>query len=226
MYQYKLTFKLEKNWLPKEADRVIVSFLKASAQAYSQDFYEKLYDKSKSIIKNYTYSCYLPGAEFQQEKIMLARDTFSLFFSDASQQELMTFFNAFQLMKFKKYPMSENTMTLISIHMQQMNEIRENEIVIKMQSPLIVRNHNSEDNTDIYYTCETEGFEKALKENIAIFLERIGTDIALEDFSVQTIKGRKVVVPIFGRNTDATLGIFKLTALVSCLIFYIKPVWE
>lgn len=211
MYQYKLTFKLEKNWLPREIDRIIVSFLKASAQAYSQKFYEKLYDKSKSIIKSYTYSYYLPGAEFHQEKIMLVRDTFSLFFSDASQQELMTFFNAFQLMKFKKYPMNENTMTLISIHMQQMNEIKENEIVIKMQSPLIVRNHNSEDNTDIYYTCETEGFEKALKENIAIFLERIGIDITSEDYSIQTIKGKKVVVPVFGRNTDATLGIFKLT---------------
>lgn len=211
MYQYKLSFELENNWLPRETDRLIVSFLKASAQAYSQEFYENLYDKSKSVIKSYTYSCFFPGAKFNQEKIELDRDTFSLFFSDADPQELLSFFNAFQLMKRKKYPMNGNSMTLLSIHMQRLNEIKEKEIVIKMLSPLIVRKHNSEDNTDIYYTCETEGFDRALKENIAIFLDRMGMDVMTGDFSVQTIKGKKVVVSVFGRNTDASLGIFKLT---------------
>lgn len=85
MYQYKLAFKLEKNWLPKETDRLIVSFLKASAQAYSQEFYESLYDKGKSILKSYTYSCFLPGAKFGKEKIELERDGFAVFFSDADQ---------------------------------------------------------------------------------------------------------------------------------------------
>lgn len=219
MYQYKLTFELEQSWLPKETDRLIISFLKASAQAYSQKFYEKLYDKSKSVIKCYTYSCYLPGAKFYKEKIELESDTFSLFFSDADPQELLSFFNSFQLMKRKKYPMNGNSMTLVSIRMQQLSEIKENEIVIRMQSPLIVRKHFAEDNRDIYYTCEMEGFDKALKENVAIFLERMGMDAGTEDFSIQTIKGRKVVVPIFGRNTDASLGIFKLTG--SCRLLNI-----
>lgn len=121
------------------------------------------------------------------------------------------FFNGFQLMKRKKYPMNENSMTLVSIRMQPLPEIREKEIVIRMQSPLLVRRHNSENNTDIYYTCETDGFEQALKENIAFFLDRMGMDAMAEDFFVQIIKGKKVIVPVFGRNTDATLGIFKLT---------------
>lgn len=219
MYQYKLTFKLEKNWLPRELDRIIVSFLKASAQAYSQEFYEKLYDKSKSIMKSYTYSCFLPEAKFCGERIELGCDSFSLLFSDADQQELLTFFNAFQRVKYKKYPMNGNSMTLTAIHMKQMDEIKENEIVIRMQSPLIVRNHNSEDNSDVYYTCETEGFEKALADNVALFVKRMKMDVSVEDFSIQTIKGKKVVVPVFGRNTDASLGIFKLTG--SCQLLNI-----
>jgi len=220
VYQYKLIFKLEHSWLPRETDRLIVSFFKASSQAYSQEFYEKLYDKEKSVIKGYTYSCFLPGAKFGREKIELESDTFSLFFSDVDPQELLSFFNAFQLMRHKKYPMNGNSMTLISIHMQRLNEIKENEIVIRMLSPLVVRRHNSEDNTDIYYTCEMEGFEKALEENTAIFLDRMGMgDAMAEDFSVQAIKGKKVVVPVFGRNTDASLGIFKLTG--SCRLLNI-----
>ena len=211
MYQYKLTFSLEKNRLPREMDRLIISFLKASAQACSQEFYERLYDKHKSIIKNYTFSCYLPGAKFLKEEIELDGNAFSLFFSDADLQELLMFFNGFQLMKRKKYPMNENSMTLVSIRMQPLPEIREKDIVIRMQSPLLVRRHNSKNNTDIYYTCETDGFEQALKENIAFFLDRMGMDAMAEDFFVQIIKGKKVIVPVFGRNTDATLGIFKLT---------------
>lgn len=217
VYQYKLTFELEQNWLPKETDRLIISFLKAAAQAYSQEFYEKLYDKSKSVIKGYTYSLYLPGAKFCQEKIELGSDTFSLFFSDADPQELLFFFNSFQCMRRKKYPMNGNSMTLLSIRMQQLSEIKENEVVIRMQSPLIVRKHSSEDNTDVYYTCEMEGFDSALKENVAIFLDRMGIDAETEDFSIQTIKGRKVVIPVFGRNTDASLGIFKLTGSCNLL---------
>ncbi len=88
-----------------------------------------------------------------------------------------------------------------------------------MQSPLIVRRHNSEDNSDIYYTCEMEGFEKALKENIDIFLNRMGMDAVTENFSIQVIKGKKVVVPVFARNTDASLGVYKLTG--SCQLLNI-----
>ncbi len=211
MYQYKLTFKLEKNWLPKEIDRLLVSFLKASAQSYSQDFYMRLYDKGRSIMKSYTYSYFLPGAEFGKERITLSKNEFSLFFSDADEQELLYFFNAFQLMKQKKYPMDGNSMRLVSLYMQKLNEIKENEIVIRMQSPLIVRNHDSERNQDVYYTCCSEGFEQALKENIDIFLDRMGMALTTDLFSIQVIKGKKVVTPVFGRNTDASIGIFKLT---------------
>lgn len=219
MYQYKLTFKLENNWLPKETDKLIVSFFKASAQAYSQEFYDKLYDKSQSVIKGYTFSYYLPGAKFGNDKVELSGDEFSLFFSDVDEQELLYFFNAFQLMKYKSYPMNGNSMRLVSIYVQKLDEITDNEIVIRMQSSLIVRRHNSEDNSDIYYTCETEGFGKALKENVEIFLEKMGLDVSAEDFSIQLIKGKKVVVPVFGRNTDASIGIFKLTG--SCKLLNI-----
>lgn len=217
MYQYKLTFRLEDNWLPREIDRLLISFLKASAQSYSQEFYMKLYDKSQSIIKSFTYSYFLPGAKFSKEKIELAKNEFSMLFSDADQEELLYFFNAFQLMKHKKYPINGNSMELVSIYMQKLNEIKESEIVIKMQSPLIVRNHNSENNKDIYYTYDMDGFAQALKENVEIFLGRMGVNIKTEDFSIQGIKGKKVVVPVFGRNTDASIGIYKLTGTCQLL---------
>lgn len=211
MHQYKLIFKLEQKWLPKETDRVMVSFLKASAQSYSFRFYDSLYDKSKSIIKSYTYSMFLPGARFVGDRIELESDEFSLFFSDADLQEALQFFNGFQKMKFRKYPINGNSMELKSIRFLQLHEIKENEIIVRMQSPLIVRRHNVENNTDIYFTSDMEGFSSGLKENIEFFLGKTGIKANTDGFSIQPVKGKKVVVPVFGRNTDASLGIYKLT---------------
>lgn len=80
----------------------------------------------------------------------------------------MMFFNAFQGMKYQKYPMAGNSMQLVSMYIQNMNEIKDDEIIIRMSSPLIVRRHNSDDNSDKYYVYNTDGFEQALRENIDI----------------------------------------------------------
>lgn len=211
MFHFKLQFKLEKNFLPKDMDKLIVSFFKSTIENYDKELFNDLYDKTRSIIKTYTYSYYLPGASFHNDIIELNKDEFSLFFSDSNQVELLHFFNAFQKMKFKKYPMNSNSMKLVSINMQKLNEIKDNEIIIKIQSPLIVRKHNSDDNSDIYYTCDMTGFETVLKDNVRLFIEKTNSSVSVDNFSVQVLKGKKVVVPVFGRNTDASLGIFKLS---------------
>lgn len=86
-----------------------------------------------------------------------------------------------------------------------------------MLSPLIVRRHDAENNKDTYYTCEMDGFQEALKENTAFLIDKMNLPVSAENFSIQTVKGRKVVVPVFGRNTDASLGVFKLTGSVQLL---------
>lgn len=211
MNHFKLQFKLENNILPRGLDKLIVSYLKASTMNYDEELYYSLYDKSKSVLKTYTFSYYLPGAKFKYDKIELEKNEFALFLSDSNQAELLSLFNSFQMMKYKKYPMKGNSMQLVSVSMQKLEEIKENEIVIKIQSPLIVRRHNSEDNSDVYYTCDTAGFAEALKDNVRIFLEKAGIHVSVEDFSIEVIKGKKVIVPVFDRNTDASIGIYKLT---------------
>lgn len=220
MFQLKLTFKTEFNFLPRELDKLLLSYLKASAKIYSQEFYDKLYDKSKSIIKPYCFSCFLPGAKWSKEeadRITLSKNEFSLFFSDADEAELIRFFNAFQKMKFMKYPMNGNSMQLTAISMQQLTEITDTEVVIKMLSPLIVRHHNAEDNKDIYYTCESGEFGKALKENVKIFLNKMNLGIPADDFSIQTVKGKKIVKDVFGRKIDASIGIYKISGNLKLL---------
>ena len=82
MIQLVLEFQLEKPELPVEYERTIVSFLKAASNNYSQEMFERLYDKSKSIIKTFTYSVYLPGAVFDKDVIKLKETRFKIFFTD------------------------------------------------------------------------------------------------------------------------------------------------
>ena len=195
MIQLTLEFQLEKPELPVEYERVVVSFLKAASSNYSKEMFERLYDKSKSIIKTFTYSVYLPGA----------------FFSDADMRQTIEWFNSFQLMRMKKYPLNNNSMQLISVKSQNRKDIVDSELVIKMQSPLIVRQHNSDTNRDEYYTYDSKEFADKVKENVSVFLQRVNIDVSMDGFSLLPVKGKKVVVNCFGRKIDANIGIYKIT---------------
>lgn len=211
MIQLALEFWLEKPELPIEYERTVVSFLKAASSNYSQEMFEKLYDKNKSIIKTFTYSVYLPGAVFDKNVIRLGEKRFKIFFSDADMGQTIEWFNSFQLMRMKKYPLNGNSMKLISVKSQNRKDIVDNELVIKMQSPLIVRQHNSDTNKDEYYTYDSAEFADKVRDNVSIFLQRVNVDISMEGFSLSPIKGRKVVVNCFGRKIDANIGIYKIT---------------
>lgn len=68
-------------------------------------------------------------------------------------------------MKFKKYPMNRNFMKLVSIRTYNCRQVTEQEIVIKMQSSLVVRKHDIEKNTDEYLTYNNPHFSSVLREN-------------------------------------------------------------
>lgn len=211
MFRLKLEFRMEKPELPAKMDSLMVSFLKASLQNYSQEMYEAFYGEHKSVLKNYAFSFFLAGARFEKEKIVLNKKTFTMLFSDADLGEAIHFFNAFKKMRGKQYPMNANSMELISVRTKKCREITDHEIVVKMLSSLVVREHNPEDNTDIYYTYDQPGFAETLKENVENFLKKKNIPLSTEGFSIEPVKGKKIVANVFSRSVDANIGIYKLT---------------
>lgn len=195
----------------------VPGILSAATKNISEDLYQRLYDKSRSIMKAFTYSYYLPGAKFTDDKILLDKNEFMVFFTDADDKEFLYLFNAFQTMKFRHYSMNKNSMQLISVYIQNINDITDDEIIIKMQSPLLARYHDNDTNSDSYYTFDKDEFSDVVKENVKIFIQRMNIPVETDDFSIQAIKGKKVIIPVFGRNTDASLGIFKLKGSVALL---------
>ena len=211
MFQLRLNFKLESSFLPRQGiDRLYISFFKTAAQRYDERFYNLLYDKSKSIVKPYTFSVFLPGAIYEKNRICLNDNSFTMFFSDADMGELLQFFEAFRMLQGVKHPMDGNSMTLTSIAVQHKEEIKESEVVVKMLSPLLVRRHDSERNTDKYYVYNEDLFSQSLKENIQIYIQKMNLAFSAEDFLIVPVKGKKIVHELFGRKVDGNLGIYKL----------------
>ena len=211
MTELKLEFQLENPELPVDLDKVILSFLKASIENYSQDLFEKLYNKRQSVVKMCCWSCYLPQAQFASDRIRLGMNKFTINFSDADIGELVMFFNAFSLMKYKTFHMNRNSMKLMSVKTKRLREIEETEIIVKMQSSLVARKHNSDDNTDIYYTCDDPEFPEIVKENHRIFLQKVNIERNIKDISITPVTGKKVVARIMERYVDTSIGIYKIT---------------
>lgn len=195
MNQFKLTFQLEKPFLPKSLEPLMLSFLKEATLNYSREFHISLYDKSRSIMKSYTFSYYLPNAKFQKEQISLGMPCFEAFFSDANLAESIQLLNSFNTMYGKSYPMNCNSMKFVSVTAQKRNEITDSEIIVKMLSSLIVRRHNSDDNSDIYYTYEDDEFGEVLRENV---MQRHMIKLYEQEFNLEEIaeesKTKKVLV--------------------------------
>ena len=219
MYQIRLNFTLVEPFLPKEIERLTVSFLKAAAKKEGQEFFDSMFDKTKSITKTFCFSYYLPRPEFGTERILLGAPTFSVFFSDADLEELFRFYNGFLKLKNEPYPMKGNSMKLNYVAMKKMKEIEDDTVVIKMLSPLIVREHDSTTNQDRYLLYNDPAFSETLKKNTRAQLDKWGFPLSTEGFSITPIKAKKVVIPNFGQQLDGNLGMFKLTGKPELLNF-------
>ncbi len=211
MFQLKLSMQLENPCLPVELERAMVSFLKASLQKESQELYEKLFRPGEAVLKSYCFSYYLPQAVFEKEVIRLGVPEFTVFFSDADIEELLCFYNGFLKMKFMKYPLHGNSMCLTYVSILPLKSIREDTVIIKMLSPLLVREHDRERNKDRYCLFDEAGFSDTLKENTRYFVKQMGYGFSVENFSIKPLKAKKVVVPAFGKLVDGNLGVYQLT---------------
>lgn len=210
MFQLKLSIQLENNRLPGELERPVVSFLKASIQKESHELYEKLFCSKKAVLKSYCFSYYLPQAVFEKRAIYLGNPEFTIFFSDADMEELLHFYNGFLKMRFVKYPLNGNSMCLTHVAIVPLKEIREDHIIVKMLSPLLVREHDRENNKDRYCLFDEDNFSDVLKENTGYFMEQMGYGFSMEGFSIKPVKAKKVVVPAFGKLVDGNLGVYQL----------------
>lgn len=210
----KLKFELERNELPIEYRKTVLSFFKHSLNLFAGiEAVDEVYKNGEVAMKPFTFAVGFFGAKFQKNNILLERNCLMLNFSTYDVSSAITFYNAFLKQKSKWFPLADsNKMKLISVKMQNEKLITGDYVKVKFLSPLLVRQHNKETNKDRYLTYGEEGFDEVLRNIIRVRIKKIvGLDEKLADgFSIEEIKNKRTVIKHYSSSINATLGTFNL----------------
>lgn len=223
-----LNFELESNIINKEYRLAIISFIKHSLENYSPNTYNALY-KDNTKMKSFTFGVYLPDAEINDENIKLSSKYINITFSIFDNELFIELYNSFNSMINKKYTYNNNSMiiTLRKITMQNEKPIKQNRILIKFLSPLILRNHNRETNKDIYLTFKDENFNSLLNQSIERLAKEFNfesseiklTPVRMTDDNGNTIQeeSKTTAVPFKDNLISASFGKFCLEGDITLL---------
>ncbi len=208
--QIDLTFKLDNFILPKDYRKSIVSFFKETLTKYSKELYDLWY--TKTTLKPFCFTTYLKNPTFEEDKIMLESSILTVHIKSDITKETIEFYNALLLRKKDniEFNLKSNSMHLIQIRTSIIRNYYNDEVIIKFDSPLVVRYHNQSTNKDTYFTPDDKNFESMLKLNIKGNLERLGYNLELYDFKIVPLSTKSTIIKIYNGSVRASLGIFKL----------------
>ncbi len=211
-----LNFELEKPELPSDNKAIFLAFLKkALTQCNNGQFYDRYFSGTSQ--KDYAFSVIMPKPVFKKDKILLGDTRIRLIFSaDDKKKTGLIFFQAFILMKHKRFPLPDgNAMILKKIDIIGEKLITSSKVTFRttVGGGLVVRDHDKERNRDRYFTIEDEGFYEKLYSNLAVQAKAAGFgDEAAEHITFTPIQCKKVVVKQYHTYVDVTVGIFSLEA--------------
>lgn len=206
-----LQFQLKNNKLPIDYRRVILSFFKkALSEIADGKYYEKYYFKPER--RNFSFAVNLPNPKFSKSEITLGKNEFCITFSTSDKMTGFVFMSAFIKQKGNNFsaPLG-NVFILTNISQIGDKTTSSSTALVKMLSPLCIREHSRDENKNSYYSVASESFEKKANKIIQEQLIESGfDDERVKCFSIQPINSKKTVVFHYGNYIECSLGEFVL----------------
>lgn len=206
----QIVFSLEQPVLKLDYYSIFYSFFKQALEKNNKEKYEELF--LNPTVKNFCFSLKLEAPVFKKDMIELGSPQVIMTFHDYNQIELFDFYNAF-LLDYQNdviYPMNHNRAKIVQLSVSKIQVIKEKTLFIKMQSPLALKFHNSEENKDWYYTYKDDGFFEILKNSIANVSKQLGYQFDLSDFEIVPVNPRRTVIQLYGISFPVSLGSYIL----------------
>lgn len=206
-----LQFQLKNNKLPIDYRRVILSFFKkALSEIADGKYYEKYYFKPER--RNFSFAVNLPNPKFSKSEITLEENRFRITFSTSDKMTGFVFMSAFIKQKGNNFsaPLG-NVFILTNISQIGDKTASSNTALVKMLSPLCIREHSRDENKNSYYSVVSESFEKKANKIIQEQLIESGfDDERVKGFSIKPLNSKKTVVFHYGNYIECSLGEFIL----------------
>ena len=217
----KLYFTLEKETIPIDYRRSIISFIKMSLSEYSKKEFQKYYNQKDNIIKPYAFSIFFRQTRINGKEIIVEDKRFEMNITTTDYETAITLYNSFNHQKNQKFSIYQNSWTLQNIVLIPEKEIKENKITIKFQSPLCTRRR--EQKKDYYYSFENEKFEETLKINIKEQLKITNIpEETVDTLKITPIKAKKVIIKFYEKQIECSTGTFELSGNKELLKYLYK----
>jgi CRISPR-associated endoribonuclease Cas6 len=217
--RFKIELELKNENLPLDYRPAIISLFKNSLTVYDNGkHFNAYYEIGKD--KPFTFAVGIPNSKFTREKILVENKKINITFSTNDIATGIVFFNALMMQKNKPYPLPyENAMIVKNILIEREYQITTNTINVMFKSPLCVREHSKENNKDVYYSYEKEGFNEVLNKvlELQIANSNILPTSILDGFSMKPIGCKKTVIRHHSQFIEATIGMFNLTGNIALL---------
>jgi len=202
-----LKFKLEHEKFTNQYRNFLTSYFKFALSKEYYDEFSKYYENPQT--KNFTFTVFIKNLKHYNGLIISPNKEIIMTISSSDYKFIMLLYNSLLMNKNKKMNISPNNKIRLSqLSLTHLKEINNNEIKIKMLSPLLIRDRDIENNIDSYKTIKDDNFIKYLNDNLIYLAKSLNLNI--NKLEITPIKTKKVVVPIMQVRYDATIGTFKL----------------
>lgn len=218
-----LKFKTKNNIIPLDYRRSFLSFFKRALSSVADGkYFQKYYSNDK--IRPFTFSVELPKPKFSKENIILSKNSIRLKFSTGDSLTGYVFFSAFLAQKDVVFPISSsNTIQLITVTKTDDKSVADNYAVIKMLSPLCIREHFSESNKDKYYSVANSNFNNKFKDIIKEQLLLAGfTEEIIYNIEIEPVNCKKTVIYHYKSYIECSIGKFIIYADSSIINYFLK----
>lgn len=208
-----LKFILKNPLLSMEYRRALMSYIKSTLSApLDGKFYNQVYDVPK--VRPFTFAVKLPNPNFADNKIILSENKLEVTISTGDQTLGFVFFSALIGQKRKSFKMPlDNQMTLSDVTQLRENLSGSDKALVKMLSPLCLREHFREQKKDVYYSVNSKNFSEKSSEILCRQLKSAGfSDELSKDVKLIPIMSKKTVVTHYGNKIECSLGNFVIQA--------------
>ncbi len=202
----ELNFIVEKNEIPIEFRKTIVSFFKSVIENYDKDLFKSLYDIGKE--KRVTFAPFFTPLQFNKDSILLKSNNIKVIFSTEDELLGLHYFNAFLQNLENSYTFKNNKLTLIRAIKIKEKKIENDKAIFKILSPLIIREQLNEDKS-WYHLLDEKGIE-ILKRNLLTTLKGEFPEKYLVELEIFPLETKKVVTTFYGIKMQGTLGIIEI----------------
>ncbi|WP_313019102.1 CRISPR-associated endoribonuclease Cas6 [Acetoanaerobium noterae] len=206
--RFLVELSLDGNYINKDKNRVIISILKNCFESYSKDYFEELYKNPHS--KDFTFSLFLGmDAKFEREVIEVPSKKIFLNFSTYEAYDGMMFYNSILNKVGQSFKYKDDEIKIEKIILKKEKPIFSDKVKFRTLSPVISRDHHSDNKSTWYYSLsEEKGQEVFIRNFKRQIIEKFGDSSKYDlkevkfKFNTKNVKIKNYSIEILGNVGD------------------------